>query len=151
MGETRIVEEVRTRTGREAAFRYVADFDHQAAWDPNTVSSRRLTDPPLTVGSRFALEVRMGRGTLPMEYRITVLEPPDRVVLVGEGRGIWTEDTIELWEDGDGTRVRYAATIRLEGLLGLVQPLLGRAFEGIGRGAAAGLVRELDALPTEDA
>ena len=67
MGETRIVEEVRTGVGREAAFAYVADFDHQAAWDPNTVSSRRLTDPPLAVGSRFVLVVRMGRGTLPME------------------------------------------------------------------------------------
>jgi dehydrogenase/reductase SDR family protein 12 len=150
MGETRLVEEVRTRTERDDAFAYAADFDHQAAWDPNTVTSRRLSDPPLAVGSRFALVVRMGRGTLPMEYRITVLEPPGRVVLVGEGKGIWTEDTIELREDGDWTVVRYAATIRLGGSLGLIQPLLGRAFQAIGRGAAAGLQRELDALQARD-
>jgi dehydrogenase/reductase SDR family member 12 len=148
--ETRLVEEVRTRAGREDAFAYVADFDHQAAWDPNTVSSRRLTDAPLTVGSRFALVVRMGRGTLPMEYRVTVLEPPERVVLVGEGRGIWTEDSIELREDGEETVVRYVARIRLEGILGWIQPLLGRGFQAIGRGAAAGLQRELDALPARD-
>src|SRR6188508_1336118 len=117
MAETRLVEEVRTSAHREAAFAYVADFDHQAAWDPNTVTSRRLTEPPLAVGSRFALVVRMGRGTVPMEYRITALEPAHRVVLVGEGKGIWTEDAIELREEDGTTVVRYVARIRLTGTL----------------------------------
>ena len=146
MSETRLVEEVRTTVGRAEAFAYVADFDHQAAWDPNTVTSRRLTDEPLEVGTRFALDVRMGRGTVPMEYRITVLEPPEKVVLVGEGKGIWTEDTIAFREEDGVTVVSYAARIRLTGFLGLIQPLLGGAFRAIGQGAAAGLQRELDRL-----
>jgi dehydrogenase/reductase SDR family protein 12 len=146
MGETRLIEEIRTTVGRSEAFAYVADFDHQADWDPNTVSSRRLTDLPLLVGTRFALEVRMGRGTIPMEYRLTELEPPERVVLVGEGKGIWTEDTITCHPDGPGTVVRYEARIRLSGVLGLIQPLLGRPLREVGRGAAAGLRRELERL-----
>ena len=67
------------------------------------------------------------------------------MVLVGEGSGIWTEDTITFSESGSGTRVDYVADIRLKGLLGMVQPLLGRAFDGIAAGAVAGLKRELDA------
>jgi hypothetical protein len=149
MSETRVVEEVRTTLGRAEAFGYVADFDHQAAWDPNTVTSRRLTDEPLAVGSRFALVVRMGRGTVPMEYRITELAPPERVVLVGEGERIWTEDVIEFREEGGTTVVTYAARIRLTGRLGLIQPLLGRAFRAVGQGAAAGLQRELDRLAAQ--
>lgn len=149
MGETRVVEEVRTSAGLEEAFAYVADFDHQAQWDPNTVTSRRLTEPPVAVGTRFALEVRMGRGTVPMEYRITELVPPARVVLVGEGKGIWSEDIIQMRADDGTTVVTYEARIRLSGFLGFIQPLLGRAFQGIGRGAAAGLQRELDRIAAQ--
>jgi hypothetical protein len=149
VAETRLVEEVTTSLEMDAAFGYVADFHHQAEWDPNTVTSRRVGEPPVAVGSRFALVVKMGRGTVPMEYRITELVPPRRVVLVGEGDRIWTEDTIELREDAGMTVVSYAARIRLSGLLGLIQPLLGGQFRAIGQGAATGLKRELDRLANE--
>jgi hypothetical protein len=80
-----------------------------------------------------------------MGYRITELEAPSRIVLVGEGSGIWTEDTITFDTAGSGTRVEYQAEIKLSGWLGIVQPLLGRAFDGIAKGAVAGMKRELDA------
>jgi hypothetical protein len=38
------------------------------------------------------------------------------------------------------------AEIKLSGLLGVMQPLLGRAFAGIAKGAVNGMKRELDAL-----
>jgi hypothetical protein len=143
---TRLVEHVETPLGRAEAFAYVADFDHQAEWDPNTVSSRRLDQGELGAGAHFALEVRMGSRVRPMEYRITEYQAPSRVVLVGVGSGIWTEDTITFTETAGGTRVDYVAEIRLSGILGLVQPLLGRAFSAIGKGAVAGMKRELDRL-----
>lgn len=143
---TKLVEHIETPLAREAAFRYVADFSRQAEWDPNTVSSRRLDDGELGVGSRFALEVRMGRRSVPMEYRITDWQPPSRVVLVGEGSGIRAEDSITFTGSGTGTRIEYVADIRLGGLLGMIQPLLGRAFAGIARGAVTGMKRELDRL-----
>ena len=37
------------------------------------------------MNARFALEVRIGGRTAPMEYRITEYDHPRRVVLVGEG------------------------------------------------------------------
>ena len=135
-----------TPLDREAAFAYVADWGRQAEWDPNTVSAAPIGSGEPEVGSRYALEVRSFRRSVPMEYRITELVSPERLVLVGEGSGIWTEDVITFSQTEDGgTHVDYQAEIRLSGLLGLVQPLLGRAFDGITRGAVEGMKRELDA------
>ena len=75
---TRLAEHLITTLDRETAFRYVADFSRQAEWDPNTVSARRIDTGDLGVGARFALEVRVGRRTVPMEYRITEFEAPTR-------------------------------------------------------------------------
>ena len=148
---TTLAEHFTTPLSREAAFAYVADFSRQAEWDPNTVSSRRLDDGPPGVGARFALDVRMGSRTTPMEYRITEYMAPSRVVLVGEGSGVWSQDVIAFSEAPEGTRVDYVAEIRLSGLLGIIQPLLGRAFAGIAKGAVEGMKRELDALAVASA
>jgi hypothetical protein len=51
---TKLVESVTTELPREDAFAYLADFGHQAEWDPNTVSSRRLDTDELGVGARCA-------------------------------------------------------------------------------------------------
>jgi carbon monoxide dehydrogenase subunit G len=143
---TRLVESIDAAVDRDRAFAYVADWSRQAEWDPNTTSSRQIGDGGPAVGARYALEVRMGPRSVPMEYRITNLEAPSRVVIVGEGSGIWSQDTITFTETPTGTRVDYEAEIKLSGLLGVLQPLLGRAFDGIAKGAVSGLKRELDAL-----
>jgi Polyketide cyclase / dehydrase and lipid transport len=143
---TLLAEHLTTALDRESAFRYVADFSRQSEWDPNTVSSRRVDPGELGVGARFALEVKMGRRAVPMEYRITEFEAPAKVVLVGEGSGVWSRDVITFTDAPEGTRVDYVAEIRLSGLLGLAQPLLGRAFASLGRGAVDGMKRELDRL-----
>ena len=143
---TKLTEHVTTPLDRDAAFAYVADFAKQAEWDPNTVSAKRVDSGELGVGARFALEVKLGRRVAPMEYRITQYEVPARVVLVGEGSGVWTEDEITFTETPEGTRVDYTAEIKLSGFMGLLQPLLGRAFDGIAKGAVTGMKRELDAL-----
>jgi hypothetical protein len=148
---TTLTERVTTPLAREAAFAYVADFSHQAEWDPNTASSRRIDDGELGVGARFTLNVKMGARTTPMEYRITEYQAPTQVVLVGEGSGVWSQDRITFSEAPGGTRVDYVAEIRLSGLLGAIQPLLGRAFAGIAKGAVTGMKRELDALAASGA
>ena len=142
---TKLIESLETPLPREAAFAYVADWGRQAEWDPNTLSATRIGEGAPEVGARYSLEVKMGRKAVPMEYRITELDAPSRIVLVGEGSGVWTEDVIAFADSPAGTRVDYSAEIKLSGLLGLVQPLLGRAFDGIAKGAVAGMKRELDA------
>ena len=144
---TKLHDTVTTRLTRERAFAYIADWSRQQEWDPNTVASKHASggDGGPQVGARYDLQVKKGNSVVPMEYRITELEAPSRIVLIGEGSGVWTEDIITFAETEDGTRVDYHAEIKLSGLLGLVQPLLGRGFDAIGKGVVEGMQRELDA------
>ena len=142
---TRLHEQVVTSLPRETAFAYVADFSRQAEWDPNTLSARRVDEGPLGIGARFALEVKVGGRSAPMEYRITEYDPPHKVVLIGEGSGVWSSDEITFTAIPDGTRVDYVAEIKLRGILGLAQPFMGRAFAKIARGAADGMRAALEA------
>lgn len=139
-----------TRLAQDRAFAYVADFARGAEWDPNTVRASRLDDGELGVGSRFALAVKAGPRVLTMEYRIVEFEPPDVVVLVGEGSGVWARDRISFAATPDGTRVTYAAELKVGGLLSLLSPLLPRYLQGLGRGVREGMARELDALAAAD-
>ena len=140
---TRIHERIETDLPIHETFDYIADFDHADEWDPNTTHAQRLGSVQLGLGTRFALDVRMGGRTAPMEYRITEYDRPRRVVLVGEGSGVATVDDIRFEHIGDRTVVDYMADIRLGGLLRLAQPFLGGTVRRNGQQAAEGMNREL--------
>lgn len=142
---TKLHETIETTLEREAAFAYIADWSLQAEWDPNTVSAARIGEGGPDVGARYALEVKGFRSPMAMEYRITELVAPERLVLIGEGSGIWTEDILTFAETEAGTKVDYQAEIKLNGVLKLVQPFLGRYFDGVGQGVVVGMTRELNA------
>jgi carbon monoxide dehydrogenase subunit G len=110
----------------------------------------RLDSGPVRLGSRYRLGVRMGRRVAQMEYQISVFEPSKRVVLVGHGSGVSAVDEIRFESTATGTLVDYTADIRLGGALGLIQPLLGRAFANLGRNAVEGMERTLDARAASD-
>ena len=143
---TRIHERIETALPIDDAFDYVAEFANSHAWDPGTLSSRRLDSGPVRAGARYLLDVRMGDRVAPMEYRIRDFERPDRVVLTGTGPSVNAVDEIRFERAGDGTVIDYTADIRLGGLLRLAQPFLGGTFVKIGRDAAAGMDRALAAL-----
>ena len=142
---TRLIEQIETALPPDAAFAFVADFANSLAWDPGVATSERIDDGPPRVGSRFRLGVRLAGRVAPMEYRISVLEPSRRVVLVGTGSGVSAVDEIRFTPAGSGTRIDYTAVIGLGGLLRLAQPFLGGQFARIGREALGGMKRTLDA------
>jgi carbon monoxide dehydrogenase subunit G len=146
---TRIREHIETALPADAAFDYIADFANSEEWDPGTASSNRLDGGPVGAGSRFALHVRMGGRTAPMEYRIRDFERPSRVVLVGSGRNVDALDDIRIERVGDRTVIDYTADIRLGGILRFIQPFLGGTFEKIGRQAAAGMEQTLARLAVQ--
>jgi carbon monoxide dehydrogenase subunit G len=142
---TRLREQIITPLGLEDAFAFVADFANSMHWDPGVATSERLDEGPLRAGARYRLGVRMRGRVAPMEYRVSVLEPPHRVVLLGEGSGVSAVDDIRFEPAGQGTRIDYTADIRLSGIARLAQPLLGGAFAKIARDALDGMQRALDA------
>jgi carbon monoxide dehydrogenase subunit G len=139
-------EEIVTPLAIDDAFAFVADFANSMHWDPGVATSERLGPGPVRVGARYRLGIRRGSRIVPMEYRVTVLEPPHRVVLVGDGGGVAAVDEIRFTPtDSGGTKIDYAADIRLRGLLRLAQPFAGGAFAKIARDARDGMRRTLDA------
>ncbi len=142
---TTLHEQIETPLSIDEAFAYVADFANSETWDPGVDTSERLDPGPVAVGSRYRLGVHLAGRVAPMEYRITALEAPDRVVLEGTGSGVTAIDDIRFERAGTGTRIDYTADIKLGGLLRFVQPFLGRAFAGLARRAVDGMQRTLDA------
>jgi carbon monoxide dehydrogenase subunit G len=143
---TRLHERIETTLPIEQAFDYIADFSNSQTWDPGVVAAWREGDGPLAVGSRFALDVRMGGRVAPMEYRLSELQRPDRVVFVGIGSNVEAVDDIRFERAGSGTVIEYIADIRLGGLMRLAQPFLGSVFARIGRDAATGMEHTLASL-----
>ena len=141
---TTLHERIETSLPIDDAFAYVADFANAQEWDPGVATAERIDPGPVGVGTRYRLGVRMGRRVAPMEYRISVFEPPVRVLLTGAGSGVAAVDDIRFERTEHGTVVDYTADIDLGGALGLIQPLLGRAFASLGRNAVDGMQRTLD-------
>jgi carbon monoxide dehydrogenase subunit G len=81
---------------------------------------------------------------VPMEYRITTHDAPNRVVLSGAGSNVEAIDDIRFSVSGTGTRIDYTADIRLGGAMRFVQPFLGRAFAKLAQDAVEGMRRALD-------
>ncbi len=145
---TRLHEAIETTLPLDVAFPFVADFANSQVWDPGVRSSVRVDgNGPVGVGATYRLEVRMGGRFAPMEYRVTEWEPGRRVVLAGKGSGVTAIDEIVFSARPDGgTHIDYTADIKLGGLLGLLQPLLGGAFRKVASDARNGMQRTLDAM-----
>lgn len=142
---TRLERRLETRLGTEDAFDFIADFGNAMHWDPGVATSKRIGDAPTGLGSRSDLGVRMGSKVVPMEYKVTAYERPGRVVLEGAGKGVTAMDEIRFTPSATGTTIDYIADIKLHGLLGLIQPLLGKQFEALARNAVEGMKKTLDA------
>src|SRR6478672_7103777 len=147
---TTLHEQVETTLSIDDVFAYVADFANSQEWDPGVATAERLDEGPVGPGSRFRLGVRLGPRVGTMDYRISVFEPPTRVVLVGSGSGVSAVDDIRFESLDASTRVDYTADIRLEGVRRLIQPFLRGAFARIGRDAREGMQRSLDARADGD-
>jgi len=139
-------ERIETTLGINEAFAFVADFANASRWDPGVATSFRQDDGPVRVGAKYLLGIRMGGRVAPMEYEITTLEAPDRVVLTGRGSGVEAVDDIAFRATPTGTAIDYVADIRLVGLGRLLAPFAGGAFRRIAENARNGMQRTLDGL-----
>jgi hypothetical protein len=124
-------------------FTYVADFSNIEAWDPGVVSSQKVGDAQIGVGTRYELEVRFGSSTIPMVYETAVYEPPDRVVLLGYGEKLSAVDEIRFARQDNMTRIDYTAVLWFHNLFKFLGPLMRPTLKKVGTDAMDGLVRTL--------
>ena len=140
----RLHETINTSLPPEEAFAFIADFSNSSQWDPGVATSEAVESGPVALAARYRLGVRMRGRVAPMEYRVTTFEPPTRVVLTGEGSGVFAVDDIRFAPTPTGTTIDYTADIRLGGWMRLVQPFVGGAFAKIARDALGGMQVALD-------
>lgn len=122
----------------------MADLRNFAEWDPGVTAVEQTEGDGPGPGAVFAVTVKAFPKPLVLHYRTTSYEPPSRVVADAQSPRVRSLDTIIVRADGDGSIVTYDASLTLNGLLGLANPLLGLVFDRIGDRAAAGLIRALD-------
>ncbi len=134
----------------DEAFAYMADLRNFAEWDPGVVNVDQVEGSGPGPDAVFDVKVKAVPKDLVLRYRTTSYESPTRVVARAESKLLTSLDTITVAPDGAGSIVTYDAELTMNGLLGIVDPLLGLAFNQIGGRAADGLRAALDGVRLED-
>ena len=135
---------VRVRSPKSPAevFAYMANLSNFAEWDPGVtrVNQSEGKGP----GASAAYDVTVKGLPTPLRYRTTKFDSPNSIVARAETRFLTSLDTITVEGDGTGSIVTYDAELKLNGPLGLADPILRLTFGRIGDRAAAGLIRVLE-------
>lgn len=147
----RYVVHVRSPKPPDESFAYMADLSNFAEWDPGVVEVEQTAGDGAGPDAVFDVVVKGFRGPLTLRYHTVAYDPPVTIVAHSETRRLTSLDTITVRADGPGSVVTYDAVLKLNGLLGLADPLLRLSFKKIGDRAAAGLIRALDGERLTDA
>ncbi len=127
------------------AFAYMTDFANARVWDPSVSQARRVGMAPIGIGSAFDLVARFGRRDVSLRYEIVEYDAPRRVVLEAQRPGFVSRDTITVEPAGEGSIVRYDATLAFAGLGRLFDPIMQRIFNRVGAAATLGMQTALNA------
>jgi carbon monoxide dehydrogenase subunit G len=139
----RYLMHVRTPMPPGEAFAYMADLSNFAEWDPGVDSVEQVQGDGPGPQASFDVAVKALGRSITLRYDTITYEPPVTVVAFAESSLLTSHDSITIEPDGSGSIVTYDAVLKLKGLLGLADPLLGLSFKRIGDRAGAGLVSAL--------
>lgn len=137
----RYVVHVRTPMPPAEAFAYMADLKNLAEWDPGV---EQVEGDDAGPGAVFDVAVKLPGRPMTLRYETVAFDDSSTTMTaVAQNALMTSKDTITVEADGNGSIVTYDAELKLKGLLGLSDPLLGLTFNKIGDRAAAGLVETL--------
>ncbi len=122
-----------------ATFDYLATFSNAAAWDPGVASGEALQPGPPRVGAVYRLGIPLAGRKATLDYQVTAIDRPRRVVLRADHPLVRSTDTITFAPSATGTTVRYDAILEPKGLLRLFAPIVSRHFRAVGDRAVTGL------------
>ena len=128
----------------EETLRLIADFRNLMSWD-DSVQSVIPRDEVFSQGAEYDVRVLFSGNPIEMVYTVTAYEPGVRAVLTGVAAKATAIDRIEVTATDTGTRIDYAAEIRLAFPFNLLDPVLAIGFKKTVDHAVEGLVRFLSA------
>lgn len=124
---------------------YLADFGNAEQWDPGTVSCTRADSGPVQVGATWNnVSKILGRETT-LLYRLDRLED-SRVTLVGSNKTATSTDDITVRPSGTGSEITYRATVVLNGLAKLAEPIMRLEFRRLATKTEAQITKAVAAL-----
>lgn len=132
----------------EKVFDYMSHFHRVVEWDASVVHAEKSTAGVITLGTRFAVDVRLLGRTSRFNYTITKIEEPTYIELVGEGEQCTATDRITLARDANGgTQMHYSVTLQfspqMQRLVKLMAPFINHNIDV----AVEGLLRTLNNEP----
>lgn len=139
----RLKESILVERSLNYVFEYTSDFSHIQAWDPGVVSSVRVDQKKIGVGSQYDLVLKFGPFRPKMKYEIIEYVPFSRIVLKGVGESFTAMDTIVFTKTAIGTQIDYQADIRFHRFGNLIEKLLFPVMKKTGEKAMAGLEQKL--------
>jgi carbon monoxide dehydrogenase subunit G len=139
----RYVVHVQTPLPPDEAFAYMADLRNFAEWDPGVERVTQVKGEGHGPDTSFDFVVKSVGRSITLRYNTVEYNEPAHVVAFAESNVLSSRDTITVRADGTGSVVSYDAVLKLKGVFGLADPLLGLAFKRIGDRAAAGMIKAL--------
>jgi len=135
-----------TVASAQHAFDYIVDFSHIDEWDNTIVTSEKVGESEVQLGTRFNLLFAMGKRKLPINYEITKFNSPSKAVLTGTSKNFTAVDTVTVMESNQGCSVDWHAKIVFSGLSALVVPLISNKIKAAGIQTIRDLKKILDSL-----
>lgn len=122
----RIEGEVLIRRPVEDVFDFVADERTEPIFNRNMLSSEKVTDGPIGVGTRFRATIRAGRKALPMDIEYMGFDRPHLIVSSTHMSTADFSGTLTFTPTPSGTRLRWSWQMRPKGVIRLASPALTR-------------------------
>lgn len=141
---TTLSETIRVDRPIDEAFAYVADFTTTVEWDATALTANKLTAGPIAKGTQFMVSCAMPLGSIDIQYEITRLEPPNRIVLSGSSKLFDIEDTITFTAVPGGTKIDYQAKFSFGRIVAPLAGVMQPGLERMGKTSLAGLKKALN-------
>jgi hypothetical protein len=114
---------VEIKRSPEAVFDYCSDHTHEPEWNPIMRRIEKLTDGPIGVGTRYAIEFVKSP---PMVMECTQFERPTGWSLGGESRALRARGEWHVEPTSEGAHLTMRTELELRGMLKLAAPLVLR-------------------------
>src|SRR6478752_1392168 len=133
----------------ETVVAYLKDFAHAESWDPGTVTCTQTSPGEVRVGTTWRNVSKIRGRETELTYELTYADP-QRLTFVGKNKTATSIDDMSFEPLGDQTSITYEATVTLNGLAKLAEPLMRREFKRLAQQTVDLMTKTLEALETPD-
>ena len=113
----------------DVVFEYVSNLDNTTKWLPGVMQVDKLTDGPVSVGTRYreTRQVADRKGHVDME--VTGFDPPRRFATSFDQGGYDTTYSYSFAADGSGTKVTLVCELEGRGWKNMIAPLAAKSMQ----------------------